>query len=452
MSLISLRAAAVALGLCLLLRRLPAKAGPTALLAGSLLFLAGTPVALALHAGHTALTLLLAIPLRRRQGRGRALLWAAVLLECALIPLLRRWGGFSCAALVHIGYLLDARRGGADAPLAARAAALTYFPSLREGPIVDASALAGRLLAPEPLTWERGSRALLRVVTGLAKKLIVADRLAGFVEAAFAAPGACCAGVLWLALLAYGMQIYMDFSGCMDVALGLSALLGVDLPENFSRPYFAAGCAEYWRRWHITLGGWFRSRCFYPLAASRPALALGGRLAKRCGGVRLRRACAMALPLLATWALVGLWHGFAPHYLAWGLVNGLAILAGTALESGKPTLPRGLRVARTFFIISLIRVLFRAGSLKDSGAFYAGLLGFGGAGGWLLLPAAADIAVAALFAALFMALEWRAERHGEARPSVPAALALCALGIAAVCILGRYGPGYDPVAFYYNRF
>lgn len=448
MSLITLRAAAVALCLCLALRRLSARARPLAVLAGSLLFFAGTPRLLMLHAGHTALTLGLAYLLRRH--RGRALMGAAVIAECALMQVLRRWGGFSYAALVHIGFLLDARKE--PAPVSVEAAALSCFPNLREGPIVDARVLGGQIMQPEELTWERGSRAAMRITLGLVKKLIVADRLAGFVEGVFGAPGECGAAVLWLALLCYSVQVYMDFSGCMDVVLGYSALLGIDLPENFCRPYFAVSCADYWRRWHMTMGGWFRARCFFPLAASKPALALGGRLAKRLKRFSLRRVAAMALPTLVTWALVGLWHGLEAHYLVWGLINGLAILAGAILERDSSALPGPLRMARTFLIIGLIRVLFRAGSLRLAGAFYVGLFRFGASGGRSLLPGVPDLIVAALFTAIILISEWRAERHGEQERSVARMLILTALGIATVGILGRYGPGYDAVEFFYNRF
>ena len=450
MSLISLRSAVLVLFLSLSLLRLPARVRPLTLLVCSLLFFAVSPELLALHALHTALTLVLAFLIRRFRSARRPLLAVGILAHSLAFVWLRGRGGFSYAALMHIGFLLDADLSSPTAGLQESAAALTWFPVLQEGPILDARRFANQLSQPEPLSWERGSLAVLRIVAGLVKKLVVADRMAAFVDAAYSAPQTCTTGALWLAMLVYAVQIYMDFSGCMDVVLGVCALTGFDLPENFRRPYLADSCSEYWRRWHITMGSWFRHRVFYPLAASLPMLKLAGRLGRAVRSP-LGAGMAAAVPMLLTWTLVGLWHGFASHYALWGLLNGFLILMESFRLSIGSHWPKAARIARTFLALCLIRVLFRADSLKSAGQFYVGL--FRPQGGALPLDAPLPgFLVAVLFALFFFALELHEEREGKPEIGVSAALTLTALGIACVMIFGCYGPGYSPTEFFYNRF
>ena len=450
MSLITFRSAAIVLCLSVSLFRLPARARPLILLVCSLLFFTHSPELLVLHAVHTALTLALALLIRRFHEERRPLLAGGILAHILAFLWLRGRGGFSYAALIHIGFLLDCDRPEHPVGLAESAAALTYFPVLQEGPMIDALGFAERLAQVELPSWERYSRAVLRIVTGLVKKLVVADRLASCVGAAYSAPQTCGTGALWLALLIYAVQIYMDFSGCMDVVLGVSTLMGFDLPENFRRPYLADSCSEYWRRWHITMGSWFRSRVFYPLAASVPMLKLAGRL-DRAVRKPLGAGMTAAVPMLLTWTLVGLWHGFASHYVLWGLANGLLILIESVRLPNRIHWPKPARIARTFLVMSFIRVLFRAESLKHAGQFYAGLFCFR-SGTLPLGTPVPGFLVAVLLTAFFFALELREERRGKQVLPISAVLTLTALGVAVVLIFGCYGPGYSPTEFFYNRF
>ena len=450
MSLVSFRAAGIVICLAVLLFRFPVKYRPLLLLACSLVFFAGSPDLLALHAAHTAFTLALAFLMHRYQKARKPLLTAGILAHCLALIWLHGRGGFSYAALIHIGFLLDV--GGGEKPdgVAGSAAALFYFPCLLEGPIIDAFAFREQIIRPVSPSWERCSHAALRIVTGLFKKLVVADRFAAFVTAVYSSPQSYGAGVLWLAMLAYAVQVYMDFSGCMDVVLGISSLIGIDLPENFSRPYLADSCSEYWRRWHITMGAWFKRRVFYPLATSIPMLKLAGRLTglfRNSSGTGL----AAAVPLLLTWALVGLWHGPELHYVLWGIANGLLILIERLFLSEKKRWPKAARIARTFFILSLIRVLFRAGSIKSALQFYSGLFRFAGGAVPCVAPSP-GLLVAVLSAAFLFLLEIRIEQSRTMKTSISGAMVLTTLGIAAVLVFGCYGPGYSPTEFFYSQF
>ncbi len=450
MILVSFRTAGIIICLLLLLTRIPVRGRPLALLAGSMLFYADSPELLALHMAYTALTLTLAFFIQRFKTAKYPLLTAGILIHCMAFVWLRGKSGFSYSALIHVGFLLDISHESKPGGVIESAAALMYFPCLQEGPVIDAFTFREKLLLPEPPSWERCSLAALRIVTGLIKKLVIADRLAPFVETAFAAPQNCRAFTLWMAVLFYTIQIYMDFSGCMDIVLGVSSMAGIDLPENFQRPYLADSCSEYWRRWHITMGNWFRHRVFYPLAMSVPVLKVSGWLVRTfqypTGAV-----LASALPLLFTWILVGLWHGFEPHYIVWGAANGLMILAESAWQKNRPHWPKAARIMRTFFAMSFIRILFRADSIEKAGSFYRCLFRFSDEPLPFALPDCRFLA-AAVFAAVFIMLEIRSEYRGVQKLPVPAALFFSAAGIILILIFGRYGPGYSPTEFYYNRF
>lgn len=450
MSLVSLKAVCIVLCLSAVFSRLPVSYRPFALIVSGLLFFADSPDLLLLHSAHILLTLISALLMVWYEKAGKPLLILGISVQCVSLFWLHGRGGFSFAALAHIGFLLDIARTRELRGIAASASVLAYFPWLQEGPIIDVLAVSDQLSHVESPSWARASRAVLRIVTGLVKKLVIADRFAPFVNSVFSSPQVCGAGALWLAVLAYAVQVYMDFSGCMDIVLGASSLVGIDLPENFRRPYLADSFSEYWRRWHITMGSWFKRRFFYPLVTSVPMLKLAGRLTGRSGGLS-GAGMAMAVPLLLTWALVGLWHGPAPHYVLWGIVNGLLILSERLFPAKRLRLPKALRIAKTFLLMSLTRVLFRADSLRSALRFYAGLFRFTG-GAFSPKSASPALFVAVFAALLFFLNEIHTEQVGAREIPVCRALVLAALGAAAVLIFGCYGPGYSPTEFYYNRF
>ncbi len=450
MSLVSFKAAGIVVCLSALLFRFPVSYRPLLILTGSLLFFAGSPDLLALHAVYTAFTLSLAFLMGRCPKVRKPLLAVGILAHCAVLIWLHGRGGFSYAALIHIGFLLDVSCVEKSGGVAVSAAALFYFPCLLEGPIIDAFAFREQISHPASPSWDRCSHAALRIVAGLFKKLVVADRFAAFVNSIYSSPQNYGASALWLAMLAYDVQVYMDFSGCMDVVLGVSSLIGIDLPENFSRPYLADSCLEYWSRWHITMGAWFKHRVFYPLATSIPMLKLAGLLtglSTKSSGAGM----ALAVPLLLTWALVGLWHGPELHYILWGAANGLLILAERSLLSEKQRWPKAARIVRTILMMSLIRVLFRTVSVKGALQFYIGLFRFSGGAVPFMVPTP-GLLVAVLSAAFLFLLEIRAERSGTIKITISGSLILTMLGIVAILVFGCYGQGYSPTEFFYSQF
>ena len=457
MPLISLRYALLTAAGAAALRFVPTKRKNAALLLLSLIFYAAAePLALAFAVGDAALCFGAARLVERLQNAGRRrgallLTGAAAMMQIGLMLALHgRVAGVSYVALMLLGDVLTVYHGEVKAPRDAMAygALSLFYPKAAQGPIVSARVLS----VDAPPDWETSMKALLRILWGLCKKLILADRLAIYVAAAYAAPEVCGAPALGLALVGYVFQVYADFSGCMDIVWGSARLLGVTLPENFRQPYLAKGFADYWQRWHITLGAWFRAHVFYPLASWPPLLTAYVRVSGRVKGQAAKRALAVLIPLMATWLCTGLWHGAAGHYALWGLTNGALILWESCFGGRFLKAPRAVRTAVVFAVQLLVRVLFRAESLVKAGAVYAGLLRFGQCGFPVCALDGWDWAVIAVFTALLVLVDVQKERGKAFRPKPAARFALGMLGLLALTVFGLYGPGYSAAEFFYGQF
>lgn len=264
--------------------------------------------------------------------------------------------GISFYTFQALSYVIDVYRG--DFPAERRfcryALYLSFFPQVVAGPIERPKDLMGQLACEKPVNagdFRVGGFLMLR---GYAKKIMIADAIAPVSDALFADSALAGPKVLAAAVL-FGLQIYADFSGYSDIALGAARLLGIRLTENFKNPYLADGIRDFWRRWHITLSRWLREYVYIPLGGNRKG--------------RLRTAA----NTLAVFALSGLWHGGGLHFLCWGLAHGVFVL----LEDLTPKKAPGrsaLRKAAIFLLVSLLWILFRAPSLSRALAMYAALL------------------------------------------------------------------------------
>jgi alginate O-acetyltransferase complex protein AlgI len=184
-----------------------------------------------------------------------------------------------------------------------------YFPELVAGPIVRASVFLPQMTRSLRPSWPRTVVGLQVVLLGVTKKVLIADRLALFVDPVFAAPAFYAPLTVASAVVAYSLQIYCDFSGYSDIAIGVSRIIGFDLPENFNMPYLATSVTEFWRRWHITLSSWLRDYLYIPLGGNRRG--------------RLRT----YVNLFITMLLGGLWHGASWTFVFWGFLHGLGLAA-----------------------------------------------------------------------------------------------------------------------------
>ncbi|MDL2318605.1 MBOAT family protein [Eubacteriales bacterium OttesenSCG-928-A19] len=367
----------VTLGLCVLARgRL--RAQNVILLAASLLFYAwGEPVyillLLALALGNGLLARRIAVSHARKASVLTALAVAINLgilfafkyigffadtfhqLTGILLPLPRPRLplGISFFTFQALSYVLDVRRGvtkPADS-LWMLLLYLCFFPQLIAGPILQWNQVKDQLYA-RGITGEGVSRGLRRFIVGLSKKLLLADVLGGIADAAFACPAhALGAPLAWYGAIAYTLQIYLDFSGYSDMAIGMGHMFGFHFPENFRYPLRAGGMQAFWRRWHITLTDWFRSYLYIPLGGNRR------------GKPRTYRN--MAIVFLFT----GLWHGASWTFVLWGAWNGLFCILEYAGIIRVRRWPAWLAHLYTLAVVALGFVLFRSPGVGAAGVY-----------------------------------------------------------------------------------
>ena len=285
--------------------------------------------------------------------------------------------GISFYTLQAAAYLIDVYRGtvSADRNLGRLMLFLGFFPQIMEGPICRYTQTAHPLWEGRPLTWLNLTYGMQRILFGMMKKIVIADRLNILIKNVFADYAAFDGGITALAMVCYTCQLYMEFSGTMDVVIGSAEIFGVRLPENFRQPFFSKSIPEFWMRWHITLGTWFKDYIFYPLSMSGPLKKLTGAARKRLGshfGPLLSGSAA----LLVVWLCNGLWHGAGWQYIFFGLYHFALILCGSltapltrrvtdVLHIDRDAVPyRVFRILRTGLLVCVGELFFRAEGLR----------------------------------------------------------------------------------------
>lgn len=247
---------------------------------------------------------------------------------------------------------------------------ITFFPELIAGPIVRASIFLpqmGRVIGP---TQQRLVSGMSLFLLGMAKKLLIADRMAEISDTIFATPGIFNTATVWCGVVAYTLQIYCDFSGYSDMAIGSARMIGYDLPENFRMPYLSTNIAEFWRRWHMTLSAWLKDYLYIPLGGSRQGTLLTYR------------------NLFLTMLLGGLWHGANWNFVLWGGLHGGALAANKLWRKFPGShwiLPAPFGWALTLLFVMVCWVPFRSSSFSDTVVLLKAMAGFG-AGHYQWLP------------------------------------------------------------------
>jgi alginate O-acetyltransferase complex protein AlgI len=273
--------------------------------------------------------------------------------------------GISFYTFEAINYTVDVYRGRmrAERNLAHFLLFILFFPHLIAGPIVRASDFLPQIRRAKRWSWMRGQVGVQLFLLGVIKKLAIADRLALFVDPVFKDPGQYSSYATWIAIIAYALQVYCDFSGYSDMALGAAHLLGYKLVRNFDMPFLAPNIAEFWRRWHISLSSWLRDYLFIPLGGSR-----GGRWQT-------------ARNLIITMTVCGLWHGAAWTYVAFGALHGLLLVGYRTFANARRNVPLVTRLTRvldtapgtalcvvlTFLTFCVSLAIFRAPSFTAAG-------------------------------------------------------------------------------------
>ena len=293
--------------------------------------------------------------------------------------------GISFFTFHHVMYLTDLRRGQAPRfDLVRYALYIAFFPQVLAGPLVRWREIMHQFDERPYLradAAQRFAQGLMLLVMGLVKKVFVGDPLSEYATPVFAAAAAGKAVSVveaWQATLAFGFQIYFDFSGYTDMALGIALMFGVVLPANFDIPYRAVSLQDFWRRWHMTLSRFLRDYLYIPLGGSKYGLPV------------------QLWALFATMALGGLWHGASWTFVAWGVAHGLGLCVGVLWRKAGLPMPAMLGWALTFVFVMLCWVLFRAQTFEAAMLIYKGLFGlaeWGHGFKWRAIALAAAVAI-----------------------------------------------------------
>lgn len=293
--------------------------------------------------------------------------------------------GISFYTFQSMGYLIDVywEKVPAQHNYAKLALFASFFPQIIQGPISMYDQLANQLYEPHDFDFTRFKHAAELMLWGTFKKLVVADRAVIALNLATEDYGAWNGTTLMFVILLYAVQIYADFSGGIDISRGVAQIFGIDMVDNFRQPYFALSVSEFWQRWHITLGAWFRKYLFYPLAVSKSFLGIGKGIrntgfGKTKAGQHIAKVLPTSLASFAVFLLVGAWHGANWKYLGFGLWYGGIMMVSSLLDPVFVALAQKLRVnvksfgfrlfqmLRTFVIVLLGYIFDVAPNLTES--------------------------------------------------------------------------------------
>ena len=383
--------------------------------------------------------------------------------------------GISFYTLQIIGYVMDVynKKVVPEKSMLKTMLFTMWFPQVIQGPISRYNDLAPQLFAQRSFNYDNFILGLLRMLWGYFKKLVIADRFVVIVTTLFANYTQYSGFEVLIGAFLYTIQLYADFSGGIDIAIGASELFGVVLPENFQRPFFSKSISEFWRRWHITLGGFLRDYVFYPVTLSKPLAKVGKFFSKR-----KMKWCSRWIPayisLFILWFCSGVWHGEGAQYVLYGMYHGCLIMLGMTFEpyfvkmyeklkidTSSQTL-KILRVARTFFLVTVGEIIFRAPNIPQ--AIYMIKSMFSTFNPWVLFNGfvftlgldekdfIVGIVAIIVLAVVSLLSRGKSMRHWVYQQEMPIRWAICLAAIMAIVIFGMYGPGYDPAPFIYFQF
>jgi D-alanyl-lipoteichoic acid acyltransferase DltB (MBOAT superfamily) len=378
-----------------------------------------------------------------------------------LLPL-----GLSFYMFQSVGYVLDVYRGTVKAEKNPLKLLLfvSYFPQLVQGPISKFGQLGPQLLASHEFDGKQVAFGLERMLWGFFKKMVIADRIA---VAIITLKGPSYTGLSFLVLtIFYAVQIYGDFTGGIDIVIGLSEAFGIRLTENFVRPFFSKNIAEYWRRWHISLGEWMKDYIFYPISISSPMRKLSKSARKKWPNFGKRIPVYAAS--FATWFCTGIWHGITPNFILWGMMNCVVIVASEELTPLYEKFHNRFHLKdkkwygcfemlRMFMLMNLIRIvdLFpnvgeyfrRMGTMFTSFKVPFMKLGLTGLDYGILIGG-----ILLMFAVSLFQEKKGSVREALLKQNAALRYTLIFLLFLAVLLLGSYGIGYDAGNFIYNQF
>lgn len=383
--------------------------------------------------------------------------------------------GLSFYTFQSIGYLLDVylERGPVQKNFFKYMLFVSFFPQLIQGPISRYTDVADSMFAEHSFEWKQIKFGSERILWGFFKKLVIADMIAPAVICISEDPDLYAGAWVLVGIVFYAVQLYADFSGGIDITIGVAQLFGIKLPENFIRPFFTKSIAEFWRCWHITMGTWFRDYIFYPMSISEGMMNFTTWCKNKFGkGVAKRVPVYWAT--MVTWFATGIWHGASWNFIIWGVLNGVVILASEELEPFyrwfHAKFPRlvstkgyGLfQIIRTFLLMGCLRMLdcyrdaaatfrmfismftdFHITSLTGSGFLELGVT--------TIQYVIVAVGCVIMLLVSLAGIKGSVREQLEKKPFIVRYVLMTGM-LVAVVMLGAYGYGFDSAQFIYNQF
>lgn len=382
--------------------------------------------------------------------------------------------GISFYTFQAVGYLVDVYRGTvpAEKNLFKLALFISFFPLLIQGPISRFGDLAKSLYEKHSFEGKTVAYGLQRILWGYFKKLVIADRVFAGVSTIIGEPSAYQGAYVFVGMLFYTLQLYADFTGGIDITIGIAQVMGITVQENFNRPYFSKSLKEYWRRWHISMCSWFRDYVFYPVSTCKPMQKFT-KFSRRTLGEAVGRRLPMYLSSFVVWFATGIWHGASWNFIVWGLANWLILMVSEELEPLYAKFhkrfafaeTRGYQVfqiGRTFLLICALNIFDCYASLTEtfqafSSMFMVANFSILWDGSLLNLGLTAlDYGILAAGVVILLAVSL-SQRNGSIRDKIakypyPVRFIVWYGLFLVVLLMGAYGIGYDASQFIYNRF
>lgn len=287
--------------------------------------------------------------------------------------------GISFYTFQSIGYLVDVyrKKTAPEKNFFKTALFVSYFSQIIEGPIGRFDKLAPQLFAQHKFSFERFKKSVFLVLWGFFKKLVIADNLAPMITDVKLNYNAYDGFQVLLTMFLFGIQLYADFSGYMDIVTGFSSILGIEIEKNFNRPYFSKTVTEFWRKWHISLCSWFRDYLFYPIFMSKKMMNLAKRLRTK-GHKTAAKNIPTYIAMIVVWFLTGLWHAANWPQVLWGLCNGLIMISALQFKPAYDKINKKLhiktnsfpwtvfRIIRTYLLMTLLNFISEFATLRDA--------------------------------------------------------------------------------------
>ncbi len=382
--------------------------------------------------------------------------------------------GISFYTFQSIGYLMDVYRGTvpAEKNFFRYALFVSFFPQLIQGPISRFDDLSQTLGKEHEFSWDVISSGFFRVLWGYFKKLVVADRLLIAVSLMLGSPESYPGAYALLTMVFYTIVLYADFTGGIDITIGVAEMLGIRVKENFIRPYFSKSLKEYWRRWHISMCTWFKDYLFYPVSVSKPMQRIS-KMARKHFGDKVGKRLPVYLASFIVWLATGIWHGASWNFVVWGLLNWAVLMASEEMEPlyqkfhsrfsvGKLWIYKVFQIGRTFLLICVLNLFDCYEAVTTTLGVLASIFTTGNWGilwdGSLLSLGltTADYGIILVGVLLMMTVSL-VQRRGSVRGKIAnlqyPIQATIYFGLFMMILLwGIYGVGYDSSQFIYNQF